>query len=155
MQLVRTRKKHASHSSGGRLQIRNMKTDLKEIGRIAKLKENENWKFRSFLKGFHIEIEELDSIVHELFDHVSSEIDCTKCANCCKKMSPLLKENDIKKLSESIGMSIVEFKKQFLKKTDEGDCTFCGLPCPFLENNICTQYKLTNVEQKNQPPIAQ
>ncbi len=27
----------------------------------------ENWEFRSFLKGYDIEIEELDSIVHRLF----------------------------------------------------------------------------------------
>ena len=130
-----------------------MKTGLKEIARIAKSKENENWKFRSFLKGFDIEIEELDSIVHELFDYVSSEIDCTKCANCCKEVSPLLKENDIKKLSENIGMSIAEFKKQFLKKTDEGDCTFSRLPCPFLENNICTQYKSRPKDCRSYPHL--
>ena len=130
-----------------------MKTDLKEIARIAKSKENENWKFRSFLKGFDIEIEELDSIVHELFDYVSSEIDCTECANCCKEMRPLLKENDIKKLSENIGISTVEFKKQFLKKTDEGDFTFSGLPCTFLENNICNQYKSRPIDCRSYPHL--
>jgi uncharacterized protein len=118
-----------------------METNLKEIERVSKLKKDENWEFRAFLKGYDIPLEKLDSIVHELFDYVSSEIDCTKCGNCCKKVSPLLKESDIKKLSDSLGMSIAEFKKKFLKKTDEGDCTFRRLPCPFLENNICSQYK--------------
>lgn len=118
-----------------------METNLKEIERISKIKRDENWEFRTFLKGYDIPLEELDSIVHELLDYVSSQIDCTKCGNCCKKVSPLLKENDIKKLSDNLGMPITEFKKQFLKKTDEGGCTFRMLPCPFLENNICSQYQ--------------
>ena len=67
-----------------------METNLKEIERASKFKKDENWEFRAFLKGYDIPLEELDSIVHELFDYVSSEIDCTKCANCCKKVSPLL-----------------------------------------------------------------
>jgi len=36
-------------------------------------------------------------------------------------------------------MSIPQFKKQFLKK-DDGDYIFSRLPCPFLYDNICTQY---------------
>ena len=74
-----------------------------------KLKKDENWEFRAFLKGYGIPLEEIDAIVHELFDYVSSEIDCTKCANCCKEVSPLLKENDIKKLCENIGMPIAVY----------------------------------------------
>lgn len=118
-----------------------METNIKKIEEISRLKEDENWEFRTFLKGYYNPHEELDSIVHELFDYVSSEIDCTKCGNCCKKMRPLLKVNDIKKLSDSCEMSIAEFKKQFVQKTDEGDYTFRKLPCPFLKNNICSQYK--------------
>lgn len=118
-----------------------METNLKNIERISKIKDDENWKFRSFLKGCDISLEELDSIVHELFDYVSSEIDRTKCANCCNKVSPILNERNIKKLSGSVGISILNFKKRFLKKKDDGDYTFNRLPCPFLENNICTQYK--------------
>ncbi|MDH4205344.1 MAG: YkgJ family cysteine cluster protein [Desulfobacteraceae bacterium] len=118
-----------------------METNLKKIEKTSKIKNDENWEFRSFLKGCDISLEDLDSIVHELFDYVSSEIDCTKCANCCKKVSPILNKNDIKKLSKSVGISIPNFKKQFLKKKNGGDYTFNRLPCPFLENNICTQYK--------------
>ena len=141
----------ASEPQRFRLEI--METNLKIIERTSKLKKDENWEFRAFLKGYDIPPEELDSIVHELLDYVSSEIDCTKCANCCKKVSPLLKENDLKKLSENIGMSIVEFKKQFLKKTDEGDCTFSRMPCPFLENNICTQYKYRPKDCRSYPHL--
>lgn len=130
-----------------------METNLKEIARVAKIKIDENWEFRAFLKGYDIPLEELDSIVHELFDYVSSEIDCTKCGNCCKKVSPLLKGNDIKKLSDNFGVSIAEFKKQFLKKTDEGDSTFKMLPCPFLKSNICSQYKYRPKDCRSYPHL--
>jgi hypothetical protein len=130
-----------------------METNLKEIERTSKLKRDENWEFRTFLKGYDIPLEELDSIVHELFDYVSSEIDCTKCGNCCKNVSPLLKKNDINKLSDNCGISIAEFKKQFLKKTDEGDYTFKMLPCPFLENNICSQYKYRPKDCRSYPHL--
>ena len=45
-----------------------MNTDLKEIEKIAEEKEDENWEFRSFLKSYDIEIEELDSIESKSFD---------------------------------------------------------------------------------------
>jgi Fe-S-cluster containining protein len=68
-------------------------------------------------------------------------------------VSPLLKQNDIKKLSDNFGMSIAEFKKQFLKKTDERDYTFRMLPCPFLENNICSQYKYRPKDCRSYPHL--
>jgi Fe-S-cluster containining protein len=117
-----------------------MKTDLKEIARIAKSKENENWKFRSFLKGYDMEIEELDSIVHELYHQVTAEIDCTKCANCCKQAKPTLSQNDIEELSKGIGLSEQKLKTQFFKKDEDGDYVFKKTPCPFLKCNLCTQY---------------
>ena len=61
-----------------------VKTDLKKIKEVVEKKEDENWEFRSFLKGYDIEVEELDSIVHGLFEEVCREIDCTTCGNCCK-----------------------------------------------------------------------
>jgi hypothetical protein len=51
-----------------------IETNLKEIERISKPERDENWEFCTFLKGYDIPLEELDSIVHELFDYVSSGI---------------------------------------------------------------------------------
>jgi len=117
-----------------------METDLNKIERIAELKRNENWEFRSFLKGYGLSVKALDSMVCELNDIVSAEIDCTLCANCCKKVSPVFQEADIQKLSKKLKLSKQEFQKRFLKKDLDGDLVFNGLPCPFLKNNMCTQY---------------
>jgi hypothetical protein len=38
-----------------------METNLKKIERISKLKKDENWEFRAFLKGYDIPLEDLDA----------------------------------------------------------------------------------------------
>jgi hypothetical protein len=50
---------------------------------------------------------------------ISSEIDCTKCANCCKKVQPVLDQEDIKKCCEGLGISVSQFKKKSLKPDEE------------------------------------
>lgn len=119
-----------------------VETDLETIKLISEKKENENWKFRSFLKGLDIEEEDLDKIVHEINDDVTSQIDCTKCANCCKVFDPILDEEDITKFSSSLNMKIEDFKTAYLVESkEEIDCyNFNTVPCPFLKDNKCTNY---------------
>lgn len=117
--------------------------DLEKIKIIGKQKEDENWKFRSYLKGLDIEEEELDKIVHKINDDVTSQIDCTKCANCCKVFDPVLDEEDVTKLSSSLNLNIDEFKKAYLVESrEEKDCyNFNKVPCPFLKDNKCSVYE--------------
>ena len=70
-------------------------TDLNKIKKLSEQNDRENWNFRAFLKGDDAAIEEIDSIVYELYERISSEIDCTICANCCKKVQPVLDQEDI------------------------------------------------------------
>jgi uncharacterized protein len=53
-----------------------IETDLKIIDNIAKKKNRENWEFRSFLKQIDMEMEEIDSIVHEINSEVTSQLNC-------------------------------------------------------------------------------
>jgi len=118
-----------------------METDPNNIKKISEEKWDENWEFRSFLKGLDISIEALDSIVHKLYHQVSSKIDCTKCANCCKEVSPILLRTDIRKFSKYLGISISDFQGSYLKKDDESEgYLFDETPCPFLKDNLCLNY---------------
>jgi uncharacterized protein len=119
-----------------------VETDLDNIKLAGKKKEDENWKFRSYLKGLDIEVEELDNLVHKLNDEVSSQIDCTKCANCCKAVYPVLDEEDVIKFATGINSSIEEFKSACLVVSeDENDkYNFNSVPCPFLKENKCSNY---------------
>ena len=115
--------------------------DLKRIEERGKERAEENWEFRTFLKQLEMDTRELDAIVHQITAEVSSQIDCTKCANCCKQITPILDQEDIEKLSGSTGISISQFKKQYLVEDENGEGRrFNTRPCPFLRNNLCTQY---------------
>jgi Fe-S-cluster containining protein len=115
-----------------------METDLVKIKNLSKERVDENWNFRTFLKGY--DIKHLDIIVHELFMQVSEAIDCTSCGNCCKEMHPILQKIDINRLSESLKISPDRFISKYVAKDEDGEFKLNQLPCPFLEENKCTQY---------------
>ena len=52
-----------------------LQTEPKAVARLAAKREDENWRFRSFLKGIDLEIEELDAIVHKQYKAISRQID--------------------------------------------------------------------------------
>ena len=85
--------------------IMKLVTDIKLIEKLAAEKEDHNWRFRCFLKGADIDIEELDAIVHKLYNSVVEQIDCQTCGNCCRIMHPILKQSDIKRLASHLSMS--------------------------------------------------
>lgn len=113
-----------------------METDSIKIGNLSKEREDENWSFRTFLKGY--DTKHLDSIVRESFRQVSEPIDCTSCGNCCKEMQPILKKKDISKLSKSLNITPDQFITRYVNKDEDGESTLNQLPCPFLKDNRCT-----------------
>ncbi len=128
-----------------------METDLIKIQNIAKEREDENWSFRSFLKSH--EVRNLDKIVHKLFKQISEAIDCTACGNCCKKMQPTLKKRDVEKLSKSLNITPDQFVTKYVDKDENGDNILNLLPCPFLNNNKCTEYDSRPVDCDSYPHL--
>lgn len=118
-----------------------MELDLTKIKYIAKEKEDENWDFRKFLKGYlDMEVEELDSIVHKLHKKISAEIDCTACGNCCREIQVGVGKKDVEKLSKSLGVTSDQFISKYVEKTEDGDIVIKQVPCPFLRGNKCSHY---------------
>ena len=117
-----------------------METDVKKIKKLSEEKEDENWDFRSFLKMGRISSRRVDSIVHRLYEEISSQIDCKACANCCKDAQPVLDQEDIERLSTGLGISIAQFRDQYLVKDEEEarKYRFSKTPCPFLKDNACS-----------------
>ncbi len=115
-----------------------MKINIPEIKRLSEKREDENWRFRSFLKG--LASEKIDALVQELLREFSSKIDCRACSNCCKEMPPTLDERDIETLGDVLRLTKEEFKKKYLIKDDKGYC-FKTKPCPFLQDDGCSYYE--------------
>jgi len=128
-----------------------MEADLIKIENLAKEREVENWSFRTFLKGYYFK--NLDTIVHKLFKQVSEQIDCTACGNCCKIIQPILKKKDIDKFSKSLNITPDQFIIKYVDKDEEGDNILNRLPCPFLNDNKCTQYDSRPVDCVSYPHL--
>jgi len=116
-------------------------TGIKKVEQLAKQREEANWAFHCFLKASDFSSRSIDSTVRNFYREVSKEIDCTKCANCCKKTNPVLKPMDIKRLAKHLSLTVDKFRSQFLVDAiEEEGSIFGNRPCPFLQNNLCTVY---------------
>ncbi|MCU0287127.1 MAG: YkgJ family cysteine cluster protein [Acidobacteria bacterium] len=115
--------------------------NILKIKKLTKLKEEENWGFRTFLKSSGIPAKKIDGIVHRFYEQISPLIDCKTCSNCCKEILPVLHEKDIINMAHFLKMNIDDFEKKYLVKVEEKQgFTFNATPCPFLENNRCSVY---------------
>ena len=122
-----------------------MVPDLVQIRSLAEDKEDENWRFRLFLKeASSHELGDLDSQVAEATERVWAGIDCTACANCCRQVSPTLNEEEVGRLARRLGMEQKQFIDTYLKRTDpleDKPWEMRSRPCPFLRENRCTVYE--------------
>ena len=120
----------------------NFESDVNRVERLAEQKEDENWEFRCFLKGeCDLSSEEIDELFRRFADEVTSKIDCTRCANCCKKVEPLLDSKDVERLAAFLDITSNDFCERYLVESDEeSGFHFKSLPCPFLKDNLCTVY---------------
>jgi hypothetical protein len=88
-----------------------LELDLGKIKLFAARNEENNWRFRAFLK-FGDE-RKIDRIVNSLYHEVSEEIDCTQCGNCCRELRPLLSKKDVKLLANFINMPEGKFQEHY------------------------------------------
>lgn len=113
--------------------------DLTIIEEISKDKQNENWIFNKILT--HRTPIELNSIVNSLYRQISTEVDCQHCANCCKSLRVSLDDEDIEYFCQGLKMDPEEFREQYLVKCEAGVYVFKTMPCPFLKDDLCSNYE--------------
>jgi Fe-S-cluster containining protein len=97
-------------------------------------------------------IKNFDHEVHAIHAKVFEEIDCTKCANCCKTLGPKFNETDIVRISSELGMRRVAFASVYLHEDEDGDLVLAKLPCHFLgDDSMCEIYDARPRACKNYP----
>jgi Fe-S-cluster containining protein len=115
-------------------------TDLVQIQRLGEQKEKENKRFRLFLKRRNPS----DRHLRHLAESIQDQIDCTKCANCCREGEAGVTPRDIEKLSKFIGVTREEFREQFTMRASDNELILKrseGTGCVFLKDNLCTVYE--------------
>ncbi|HHF7010124.1 YkgJ family cysteine cluster protein [Streptococcus mutans] len=115
--------------------------DIGKYHQLALQKQKEHRKFLATLKKKAPK--NLDKIVQEVHTEVFREIDCTKCANCCKILGPLFTEADISRITKHFRMRLPVFEDMYLRVDEDNDKVFKSMPCPFLgEDNLCSIYDI-------------
>jgi Fe-S-cluster containining protein len=117
-------------------------TEIPLIARYSRHNENKDWRFRTFLKTSNMSGAELDATVQEITDEVWKQIDCTKCANCCKVFDVVVDDKDIKKLAQRFKVGVKQFEAKYVSIGEDKVKYFNRRPCPFLEDdNTCGVYE--------------
>lgn len=113
--------------------------DSAKIKESARKRTKENQKVFNQLK--RKTNSEADHLFHDAHDEVFEEVDCLKCANCCKTTSPIFYERDVERMAKAFKMRPSDFITKYLIIDEDKDYVFKGAPCPFLDDeNFCIAY---------------
>ncbi|WP_124980063.1 YkgJ family cysteine cluster protein [Nonlabens xiamenensis] len=116
-----------------------MEDILRQLPEIARQRKKENTDFFKRLRKK--KPKGLDGTVQQIHDQVFEEVDCLKCANCCKTTGPLFTHNDINRIAKHFRMKPGDFIDQFLRVDEEDDFVLQQTPCHFLgADNYCSIY---------------
>ncbi|MGA2107352.1 MAG: YkgJ family cysteine cluster protein [Syntrophorhabdales bacterium] len=119
-----------------------IETDIERIKSLAEAKEDENWRFRAYLKGLDLSEASLDRLVWRHLDDIAPRIDCCACANCCTVISPLLSYKDVRRLADHLGIEKTQVIREHLRLSKERSrYEFQHRPCQFLHDKRCTVYE--------------
>ena len=117
-----------------------IETDPKITAVLAARVEQENWRFRSYLKMTERPSHEIDAIVHRLYRAVSAKIDCRACRNCCRGTLPIVDDKQIAAMARGLDMPEDDFRARYIEKAEggfSGEFTFNADPCPMLDGGDC------------------
>jgi Fe-S-cluster containining protein len=114
-------------------------TDLKKIKSIAAEKEVENDRFKIFLK--QRDAVAIDTIVHQLNETITPQIDCTQCGNCCKSLMINVTITETDSLAAKLNMSLQDVKEKYIEESEQGQLIMNTIPCHFLAGTSCSIYE--------------
>lgn len=106
-----------------------------EIRKVISEKENENERFRYYLKKEPAK--KVDYWFHSLNKKYAELINCKECANCCKSCNPSFTEAEYNAVCQSLDSNT---KESFVFDSNENQYQFCKTPCLFLKENLCSIY---------------
>ncbi len=119
----------------------NFMIDLDKLKEDARKRSKENKRFLEKLKKK--KPKDLDDVTAMFHEEVFDYIDCLKCANCCKSISPIIIDRDIDRIARHLKLTPSELTDRYLKLDDDGDYVFRETPCPFLmPDNYCMIYEV-------------
>ncbi|MDX2001635.1 MAG: YkgJ family cysteine cluster protein [Chitinophagales bacterium] len=124
--------------------------ELKDLPHRAKLKLKENKRYFARLK--QKPPKQLDDVMVQLHQEAFEQIDCLKCANCCKTTSPVFTQKDIERIASYLRMRPSQLVEKYLRVDEDHDYVLQSSPCAFLgSDNYCSIYAIRPVACQGYP----
>lgn len=106
-----------------------------DVSAEARKRENENFKFRRYLKN-HADEDELDRQFLRLHKELFADYDCSKCRNCCNMYKGSIPAEDIDRNAQYLGITAEQFIDTYLEKEEFGmNYQTRNKPCDFLRED--------------------
>ena len=133
----------------------------RKVKYIAKRKEDENIRFRTFLKC-NAEEKVLDQQFFDLHVEYFNNYDCSRCRNCCKEYNVTIPDDSLDKCASTLNLTKEDFVKQFLQRNEmSGEYETKSIPCDFLleggecqlgdcKPSSCKEFPYTNKPERLQ-----
>ena len=110
-----------------------MKPEYRQLLTSAQSKKKANKKILAKLKK--MKPKALDDLIHDLHQQAFEVIDCLECANCCKSISPSVKDRDVERIAKSLKLKPAHIVDQYMLPDVDDDYVMNTTPCPFLEGD--------------------
>jgi len=104
------------------------------LKQLAQNSKAENSKFLKKLKAK--KPKKLDELFLDQHEEKFDEIDCLKCANCCRDLGPRILDKDIERLAKHMRIKSMDFIERYLKIDEDRDYVFKEMP--FISKDILT-----------------
>jgi Fe-S-cluster containining protein len=130
--------------------------NLRSFKLKAKQKKN---SMRRYLSKLEREAPKgLDKKIAVVEKEVWAETDCLSCANCCKTMTPTFTNQDMKRISAHLKMTVEAFQTKWLKRERGGSRDWINKtePCQFLnlKDNKCSIYEVRPADCSGFPHLS-
>ena len=130
-------------------------TDLDVIRRRVAAEEDENVRFRQFLR-YRLPWSDcrLDDFVHVIARKVEAGIDCTQCANCCRVLEVSLDTEDLLRLADHLKRNAEQIDADYGGRGTLCERAFAESPCAFLCENRCSVYSVRPRDCRDYPHLG-
>ena len=89
------------------------------------------------------DVAKVSEMAHSFHKEVFEEVDCLKCANCCKTTPPIYTNKDVKRIAAFLGTTPKQFKRKYTIEDVNGELVGIKVPCSFLlADNMCSIYEV-------------
>src|SRR5688572_19293853 len=111
------------------------------VAQLASGKEDENWRFRTFLKQLSSRrLRSIDRMAEQFGREAEAEMDCRTCGACCRSCHVPLEEDEIERLAGRLSLPVLEFRKRHMDIDDDHEPALKA-PCVFLDGTVCSVYE--------------